>query len=431
MSLKLFIILLIFVSNDISSVNAECSIELKDLIKDFQPVYIDPNTNKFFYPFTDNIKRKDVFQLADKQHLNLWCSEGWTSPAGAPNLITITCEGGSIKYNTKTFPNINSFECRGWSKLTYKRTGKACYNSGTQVKVGFQINDLWLKIYTVCFDATLEKTHFVKYNLMTLTAQKGVVEPNWEQTDFFSNINVNNLYKEVKQDETISAIFGDKNAGKHFIDKPNQFFMSRGHMAAKSDFIYSSHQCSTYHFINIAPQWDSFNEGNWFAVEDWSKHAAKVHKGLKVYTGAFDILTLEYKSVRKEIFLDFAAGLTGGQKIQKIPVPKFYYKMLLDNIKKQGVVFFGKLIYYTAYVKIFKRKIITGYNNPFMLESQANCDAVCPNQNSNMNFNKAFNAKILIPKKGIICTCLVQDFLKAVPHVNLKSTVYTLMVTKN
>lgn len=44
-------------------------------------------------------------------------------------------------------------------------------------------------------------------------------------------------------------------------------FLARGHLAAKTDFIYATGQRASFYFINAAPQWQPFNAGNWNRLE--------------------------------------------------------------------------------------------------------------------------------------------------------------------
>ncbi len=43
--------------------------------------------------------------------------------------------------------------------------------------------------------------------------------------------------------------------------------LARGHLAPDAAFIYDAFQEATYYFINVAPQFQAFNNGNWKALE--------------------------------------------------------------------------------------------------------------------------------------------------------------------
>ena len=42
---------------------------------------------------------------------------------------------------------------------------------------------------------------------------------------------------------------------------------SQGHLSPDADFVYNVLQDATYYFVNVAPQFQSFNNGNWKALE--------------------------------------------------------------------------------------------------------------------------------------------------------------------
>ena len=45
-------------------------------------------------------------------------------------------------------------------------------------------------------------------------------------------------------------------------------FLSRGHLAPNGDFIFSSWMDSSFHFVNVAPQWQCINgEFNTYMLE--------------------------------------------------------------------------------------------------------------------------------------------------------------------
>jgi DNA/RNA endonuclease G (NUC1) len=66
---------------------------------------------------------------------------------------------------------------------------------------------------------------------------------------------------------TIGQILGSSTLGANYI-KDIDYYLARGHLAARSDFVYSTHQRATFWFINTAPQWQTFNSGNWKVLED-------------------------------------------------------------------------------------------------------------------------------------------------------------------
>ena len=45
------------------------------------------------------------------------------------------------------------------------------------------------------------------------------------------------------------------------------FYLCQGHLSPDAAFIYNVEQDATYYFINVAPQFQSFNNGNWKSLE--------------------------------------------------------------------------------------------------------------------------------------------------------------------
>lgn len=81
---------------------------------------------------------------------------------------------------------------------------------------------------------------------------------------FYPGVSVNLRYTQVQQKLTIAGYVGDELADKYVT---SQQYLARGHLAAKTDFIYATGQRATFYFINAAPQWQPFNNGNWNWLE--------------------------------------------------------------------------------------------------------------------------------------------------------------------
>merc|ERR1712117_373370 len=96
------------------------------------------------------------------------------------------------------------------------------------------------------------------------------------------------------QVKSIKELLGDNKlffADGDDIDKPifdtsssSKLFLARGHLSPDASFVYAFQQLATYYFINVAPQFQSFNAGNWVDLEDKARDVA-IHKGkpLQVY----------------------------------------------------------------------------------------------------------------------------------------------------
>ena len=156
------------------------------------------------------------------------------------------------------------------------------------------------------------------------------------------------------------------------------------------DFIDSASQDATYYYINAAPQWQSFNNGNWKALELATRNlaAARVHD-FRTYTGGFNVLTLaDVSGVQKPIYLASDANNNG-----VIPAPKYYWKVVHDVNTNTAVAF-------------------VGINNPH-LSSVAASDIICPDVCSQVSW--ATWDRTNIPKGYIYC-CTVLSLHSAISY---------------
>lgn len=78
---------------------------------------------------------------------------------------------------------------------------------------------------------------------------------------FFPGVDINNLYTQNHQNQRIAQL-----TGRNTYVTSTQF-LSRGHLTAKSDFVFATGQRASFYFINAAPQWQPFNAGNWNWLE--------------------------------------------------------------------------------------------------------------------------------------------------------------------
>jgi DNA/RNA endonuclease G (NUC1) len=55
-------------------------------------------------------------------------------------------------------------------------------------------------------------------------------------------------------------------------------YFAKGHLSPDAAFIYDVFQDATYYFVNVAPQFQTFNNGNWKALEMATRdYASRYH----------------------------------------------------------------------------------------------------------------------------------------------------------
>ncbi|KAL7011614.1 hypothetical protein ACKWTF_014357 [Chironomus riparius] len=391
-----------FDSTNITEANIACTIEISTQTGSPQPVYIRPGTNQFFHP----ANRNGQIQMTANEAMEMWCSGTWASPAGAPNLITATCVSGqTFQYNGINF-NFNDFRCTGWPWWTSRNTGDKCYGNGVLVDFGFQVDSRWLHVYTSCHDLDLETTWFVKHKFTPISDgnQRSVTRPSWTQSGFFTSSNVNGLYTRLTQTATVATILEDQAAANRFIEAdPSEVFLSRGHIAAMTDFIFATEQRATFHFLNAAPQWQTFNGYNWVSVEISSRILASDRGiNLDVYSGTWGNGQLwNTAGSWRNIFLDWPAG--------KIQMPMIYYKLLIHQETLSGVV-------------------LIGVNNPHLslAEIQNLGYIICPDVSDQITYVSWTKGDL---RRGYSYACEIHEFVRIVHHIpEIENIRYQLLV---
>lgn len=208
---------------------------------------------------------------------------------------------------------------------------------------------------------------------------KANTRPSFRKGSYYPGIDVDTAYSQAGQLETVTAIVGSSTLGAQYIDVNKSYYFARGHLAPDADFIDAGSQDATYYYINAAPQWQSFNNGNWKVLEAATRSLASSRVlDLDVYTGTYGVLTLaDVNGVQKPIYLAKDANSNN-----MIPAPKYYWKVVHDPVSNKA----------TAFV---------GINNPHLTTVQGSdifCSDVC-SQVSWVSWSNRFD----IPKGYMFC----------------------------
>jgi len=355
----LSIFLFIGIAN-ISSVEAQCSFDIGDDTGSPQPIFINPGSATFFKPTVVN--RKSYIKMDNGDKIELWCSGPWDATFRInTNSINLVCDRNKMIFKVGIHDyreDLKAFKCKEYPATTaHPRSGNTakCADDGSFIDVGYAVGSRFLILYSVCHNQNQKANRYVHHHIpnQVNARQKGVPRGAfWMETPQYSTMKISALYSIFVQRQTINRILNLNDATNIYVHRDakssdgmknepdnGDSFLSKGHLAPMADFMFASWQNASCNFLNTAPQWQSFNGFNWEAVETYARSMAKFYSdGLEVYTGTHEILTLPSKSnVQQEIFLR-----NYPRTPKQVPVPKYYYKILLNRKLRVGIAFIGK-----------------------------------------------------------------------------------------
>ncbi|XP_030572939.1 uncharacterized protein LOC115771393 [Drosophila novamexicana] len=368
---------------------AGCSIKIRSTeMKNPQPLLIKPGTTEFF-PFS----AEGYVDVEHDKTIEFHCTSSLDSPLSGKS-VTAKCVGGStFKVGDKEH-DISAIKCTSWPAFVGKKSGSSCNGGTTLIKVGFELSgSRFATQYEVCFNEDEEVTRYVHHTLDSGSNYyaTGVDRINFAPGGYFAGKNVDKLYTQAVQKETIDKALGTDSA-KYF-DSPKNVFLARGHMGAKADFVYPPEQRATFLFINAAPQWQTFNAGNWARVEDGVRAwVTKNKKHVDCWTGVWGVTTLPNKDGKQtSLYLAYDHNGNG-----LIPVPKLYFRVVIEPTSKKGIVFIG-------------------VNNPHLSLDEIKRDYIlCEDVSDKINYISWKRTDLLA---GYSYACEVSEFRKKVTHL--------------
>lgn len=264
---------------------AGCSLSVNGDFSDKSPLILNPGTASFFR--TNNAN--GILSLNAGQSILLACpgNSNYLQILGSGQReATASCSDGktfTVNGVSRTFSQLS---CQQSPNEEDRQSGSC--NKGTLYKIGFSVSTGFVEVYEVCHDASQHHTIWTKFLLTRDAAgfQTGIDRPNWSNGALFSGIDPTTLYKRATQRETFTSLLGSASLAEQYISLTNDYFLSKGHMVAKSDFLYGSQQLATFFYSNAAPQWQTVNGANWNTLEnDVKSFAARTGQDLNVYTG--------------------------------------------------------------------------------------------------------------------------------------------------
>ncbi|XP_076620721.1 salivary endonuclease-like [Colletes latitarsis] len=305
-------------------------------LKEPQPLVLTENGTSFFYP-----SKKVVSSLESPNgFVRLACpgNDNYIQVVPNPKEATVTCIRDTIFSVDRIPRTLSSLACRTSLQITVRSLQKLCLNRYHSMEIGFQLDDRFLQTIELCRNDNTYETYYTKFNMSNKHGSVQTGYPrlrNWRDAKYFAGLNMERLYNWRIQVKIIGQILQSEEIAKQYINQGQ--FLSRGHMSAKSDFIYGSQQNTTFSYLNAAPQWVSFNGGNWMSLEvSVQNFTRRSSRDIEVYTGVHGQMTMADKNGQQQ-----KIQLTEPGTKKTLIVPKFFWKIIYDPVSKKGTAFVG------------------------------------------------------------------------------------------
>lgn len=212
------------------------------------------------------------------------------------------------------------------------------------IKIAVRLRDVHLSPLIVhYFDYRIKITAYTMYPMVS--SVKG--QTNCWQSSYFSESSfyedledkMNDIYTKKTQRNTINSLLNLPSSSTKYIKDSGELYLARGHLAASCDFVYEAQQKATYYYVNVVPQWQTFNNGNWRKLEnDLRSYASRNGIDLFIIAGTYGIASLLHEKGQHPVDLYLSVNSNGRKAV---PVPKFIWKLAFDLRSKKGAVFIG------------------------------------------------------------------------------------------
>ncbi|XP_014088515.2 uncharacterized protein [Bactrocera oleae] len=365
-----------------------------------QPLYVRPNSTEYWLP-----NEGGFIEVPHDSSIELICTAPFanatTNTAGISRkkrVIRPRClQGTTFTLNGEKY-EFRQFLCTQRVKYTVERTAKTCANNSAQLyRVGYNLTRThFLETMQVCHDDDELRTHYVRYTLQPANQyyQPGVKRLNFSKAKHFTQYDMNYLYSQRNQQQQATQLLGSEAHAQTCFDKKS-LFLSRGHLAAKADMIYATQQRTTYTFFNVAPQWQSFNGGQWATLEERVRAFVKKLKQTVIcYTGTVGVMHLRTASgnMRQPYYLSYDKNNNG-----LLPVPALYFRIIVAAAERAGIV-------------------LLGTNDPFATMREIHEEyVICTDVREQVPWLKWMQNREGSSKSGYLYACRVDEFIKMVP----------------
>lgn len=367
------------------------------------PLVLHQSKNEFLFP---NNQKEFVFK--PQEIIRLSCPGRFTnsnqllvSNSSETNFTCISNNLFMFDSDEKSY-TFKELKCQYAPEAIAQATGKNCSINYTEIELGYLTNLGFVHVLKTCFN---NRTKDSLYAVHSITAhvknRQHTKRPRrFKSSDFYKDLSADPgiLYSKRNQLQRLESLLGSAELAAQYVSLKNDFFLARGHLAPKADFILSAQQRATLFYVNTAPQWQIINGKNWMYLEMSCRcHVIKNNLNLTIYTGTHSVLSLpDVNANRQELSLYSLGNNT------YLRVPEIFWKILYDPAGEKGVVF-------------------VGHNNPYANDIDMNSKTLCNDICDKLNWLKWQPKNITI---GYSYCCTIDEFRQVVdylPDINVNA----------
>ncbi|KAJ8967795.1 hypothetical protein NQ317_014821 [Molorchus minor] len=304
-------------------------------------------------------------------------------------------EHETAKNSATIFSNIT---CLEYPIQIARSTNQTCEDGNQEIEIGF----FGLLRLHQTFNNLLQQQNS-RYPLFTFATDtlhpREAIRPSWINDDFYnfggniSNKDANALLYSGNQIALLSSLTGyNSSTSNPYINYTADLYLARGHLTAKADFVYGAQQRLTFHMVNAAPQWQTFNGRNWAYAEANARDlASNYNLTLEIYTGTYGVMTLPHLQTHQDVEIYMYNDSQGNKEF---PVPLLFWKYMYEPITQSGIV-------------------LVGINDPYI--TNVSKAIVCNDIYSSINWTTTFTRNDTL--NGYMYACAPDDFRKTVTYM--------------
>jgi len=346
-----------------------CKINLDSLSGKFPPLLLQ--NSDFIFPSSENSEGKRILEIGSGDELELYCHGSikyakdtylqYTNLPATPSL-TLKCLDEAFVTDTNMQVSVQTISCNRKQEPRLIKTQETCSPVGADgrestledlytVQIGWMIHEKFLEQIRICIDEKVYGTiwtnhtvHGKHINFRDIDdSRPGFRIDNSYLKRYYTwttSTKMQGYYSKKTQASTVLKLLGHNEINGNAVIETSSSgtnYFAKGHLSPDAGFMYNINQDATYYFMNVAPQFQSFNNGNWKALEINTRDlASSLGHDISSYTGTHGVL--QYTDKYGDL-VDIYLYLDG--QTRYLPAPLYYWKVLYDAETDTGAAFIG------------------------------------------------------------------------------------------